>query len=151
MAFLKNKWAMVAVIFASLSLVTSLLAGHYWLQYTDLLNRFGGVVIQANLGVDYGNGTRIWSNKTKTISGATLFDMTKQSFNVTYNVGLYGTEVTAISNVTKQGSFGWTYWVWNSTGTEPSWSIVWANADTYRVADKETYLWSYQDNFNPPD
>lgn len=141
---------MVAVIFASLALVTSLLAGYYWLQYTDLLRRTSGAVIEVSIGVDYGNRTRTWSNGTKAISGSTLFDVTKRNFNVTYDPGPY---VTGINNVSQQGSFGWTYWIWNSTGTEGSWSIVWANADVYRVADKEIYLWylmDYQGNFTSP-
>jgi len=130
------------------ALSASFTAGYYWLQYNDVVNRIGGVLIYVNIGIDYGNDTRTFYNNTKALTGATLFDVTKQISNMTYQVGAYGTEVIAINDVNKQGKFGWTYWIWNSTGR--SWSIVWENADAYRVANGETFMWYYQDSFNPP-
>jgi hypothetical protein len=128
--------------------MSSFLAGYYWLQYSDILTRIGGALIYVNVGVDYGNGTRTFYNDTKTLSGATLFDVTKQVFNITYQVGIYGTEVISVNNISKQGSFGWLYWIWNATGK--SWSIVWENVDQYRVASRETFMWFYHNDFNPP-
>jgi hypothetical protein len=136
------------MLLACWALIGSFLASYYWLQYTDVATRIGGVLVQVNIGVDYGNGTRTFSNGTKTLTGATLFDVTKQAYNVTYQVGAYGTEVISINDVKKQGSFGWTYWIWN--GTSRSWSIVWESADNYRVANEETLMWYYQSDFNPP-
>jgi hypothetical protein len=139
---------MLVVVWA---LLASFLAGYYYLQYSDVSNRVGGVLIYVNIGVDYGNGSRAFSNDTKTVTGATLFDVTKQAFNVTYQVGVYGTEVTSIDGVTKvAGEVGWTYWVRNST--DSSWAIVWDNADNYRVASGETFMWYFQrgSEFKPP-
>lgn len=130
------------------ALIGSFLAGYYYLQYNDISTRVAGALIFVDVGVDYGNGTRVFNNDTKTITGATLFDVTKQTFNVTYQVGLYGTEITSIDNVAKAGSYGWTYWVWNGTGS--SWEIVWENADSHKVTNEETYVWYYQNGFNPP-
>jgi hypothetical protein len=136
------------MVLASWAIMASFVAGYYWLRYTDIENRIGGVLIYVNVGVDYGNGTRITYNDTKTLTGATLFDVTKQVSNVTYQTAAWGTEILSINGVTKSGSFGWTYWVWNSTGR--SWSIVWEGADQYRVASGETLMWYYQNGFNPP-
>ena len=136
------------MVLACWALVASFTAGYYWLQYNDVVYRIGGVLIYMDIGIDYGNGTRTFCNNTKALTGATLFDVTKQISNMTYQVGTYGTEVISINDVSKQGNFGWTYWVWNSTGQ--SWSIVWENADAYRVANRETFMWYYQDSFNPP-
>lgn len=136
------------MVMACWALIASLVAGYYWVQYTDVATRIGGLLIHVNIGVDYGNGTRTFANNTKTVTGATLFDVTKQTFNITYGVGLYGTEVLSINNLAKQGAYGWTYWLWN--GTAYSWSIVWANADNYLVANDETFMWYYQSEFNPP-
>jgi len=136
------------MLLASWALIASLLAGYYWLEYTDIENRIGGVLIYVNIGVDYGNSSRTMYNDTKTLTGATLFDVTKQVSNVTYQVGMLGTEVLSINDVSKNGSFGWTYWIWNATGQ--SWSIVWENADKYKVASGETLMWYYQNGFNPP-
>jgi hypothetical protein len=137
------------MLFALWALTASFLAGYYWLQHTDIRNRIGGAMIYVNVGIDFGNNTRIWHNDTKAITGATLFDVTKQVANVTYDVNpMFGTEIVSIDGVNKQGSFGWTYWIWNST-SQP-WSILWENADNYLVANKETFMWYYQSGFNPP-
>ncbi len=136
------------MVFVCWALVASLVAGYYWLQYNDVVYRIGGVLIYVDIGIDYGNGTRTFCNDTKVLTGATLFDVTKQISNMTYQVGAYGTEVISINDVYKQDNFGWTYWIWNSTSV--SWSIVWENADAYRVANGETFMWYYQDAFNPP-
>ncbi len=136
------------MLFACWALIASFLAGYYWFQYTDILNRISGVVIHVNVGIDYGNGTRTWHNNTKALTGASLFDVTKQVADVTYQVGVFGTEITSINGVSKQDSFGWTYWIWNSTSQ--SWSIVWENADVYKVTNGETFMWYYQNAFNPP-
>lgn len=136
------------MLLASWALAASFTAGYYWLRYTDIENRIGGALICVNIGVDYGNGTRTMYNDTKTVTGATLFDVTKQLANVTYHVGIMGTEVLSINGVSKSGSFGWTYWSWNATSR--SWSIVWENADQYKVASEETFMWYYQNSFNPP-
>ncbi len=148
MTFVKNKWAIVAMLMACWALGASFTAGSYWLQYTDVQERIAGVLVHVDIGVDYGNNTRTFYNNTKALTGATLFDVTKQVCNLTYQVGLFGTEVISINNVNKEGSYGWTYWIWN--GTSLSWSIVWANADAYKVTNAETFMWYYQNAFNPP-
>lgn len=148
MAFLKSKWAMISLLFASWALISSFIAGYYWLRYADIRGRIGGFLIYVNVGIDYGNNTRIWHNDTNAITGATLFDITKQVANVTYQVGMFGTEIISINGVSKDGSFGWTYWIWNSTSQ--SWSIMWENADNYLVTSRETFMWYYQNAFNPP-
>jgi hypothetical protein len=139
---------MLSMLFASWALIASFLAGYHWLRYTDIRDRIGGVLLYVSVGIDYGNNTRIWHNDTKAITGATLFDLTKQVANVTYQVGIFGTEIISINGVSKQGSFGWTYWFWNSTSQ--SWSIMWENADNYLVTGRETFMWYYQSAFNPP-
>lgn len=136
------------MLLACWALVASISAAYYWLQYRDVSDRISGVLIYVNIGVDYGNGTRTSYNNTKTLTGETLFDVTKQVSNTTYQTGAWGTEVTSINDVRKQGSFGWTYWIWN--GTNRSWSIVWENADQYKVTNGDTFMWYYQNDFNPP-
>ena len=144
----KNRWLTISLLLACWALVASFAAGYYWIQYTDVVNRIGGVLIYVNVGIDYGNDTRTFHNDTKALTGNTLFDLTRQVSNVTYQVGAYGTEVISINGVSKKDSFGWTYWIWNSTSQ--SWSIVWENADAYRITNGETFMWYYQNAFNPP-
>jgi hypothetical protein len=136
------------MLLACWALIASFLTAYYWIQDADVRNRVAGVLISVDLGVDYGNGSRIWQNNTKGLTGQTLFDVTKQVANVTYQTGMLGTEILSINGVSKQGAFGWTYWVWNST--DHSYSIVWENVDKHLVANEETYVWYYQNSFNPP-
>jgi hypothetical protein len=139
---------MISLLLICWALLASFSAGYYWVQYDDLNGRIGGVLIYVNIGLDYGNGTRTYHNDTKTLTGETLFDVTKQVCNITYETGVYGTQVTSIDNVTAQGSFAWTYWMWESRNS--TWSIVWESADSRKVSGAETYLWYYQNGFNPP-
>jgi len=149
MAITINKWVIISMALAFWALTASFIAAYYWLQYSDLNGRIGGVLIYVNLGIDYGNTTRIWHNNTKTLTRMTLFDLTKQVANITYQVGLYGgIEITSINGVGKRDSYGWTYWRWNSTSN--SWDIIWESADSCLIANGETYIWYYQNEFNPP-
>lgn len=137
------------MLFLCWALIASLIAGYYYIQYVDIHTRIEGVLISVNLGIDYGNGLRTWLNDTKALTGQTLFDVTKQVADVRYNVTIeLGTEITSINGVSKQGGFGWTYWKWN--GIERSWSIVWLAVDKYLVGNEETFMWYYQNSFNPP-
>jgi len=139
---------MLSMLLACWALIASFLAGYNWIQYNDIRDRIGGVLVTISLGIDYGNSTRTWRNDTKALTGQTLFDAIKQNANVTYQVGTFGTEVLSINGVSKQGVFGWTYWILNNTSN--SWSIVWENADNYLVTNEETFMWYYQNDFNPP-
>jgi hypothetical protein len=130
------------------ALLASLSAGYYWLRYNDLAERIGGVLIYVDIGVDYGNGTRDYYNNTKTLTGETLFDVTKRVCNVTYGTSAYGTEITSINGLRKEGSFGWTYLAWNDMNS--TWAIVLEGVDSHLVANNETYLWYYENSFNPP-
>ncbi len=134
--------------FACWAIIASFTTGYYWIQYNDIRDRISGSLIDMNLGIDYGNGSRIWHNETKTFSGQTLFDVTTQEADITYRSSLYGAEVLSIDGVVKNENYGWTYWIWN--GTISSWSIVWESASNYLVANGETFMWYYQTGFNPP-
>ena len=139
------------MILACWVLFATFLAAYYWIQYNDLRTRIGSsnsVLTGIDLGIDYGNGSRSWQNDTRALAGQTLFDVTKQVVNITYDVGIYGTEVLSINGVKKTGGFGWTYWALNST--DRSWSIVMENVDRHLVTNNEIYMWYYSNSFNPP-
>jgi hypothetical protein len=54
------------------------------------------------------------------------------------SVGIMDTEVLSNNDVSKKESFGWTYWIWD--GGSQSWSIMWENADRYKVTSEETFM-----------
>lgn len=152
MAFLKNRWAILAMLVTCWALLASLVAGYYWLrysdQYNDIFSRIGGVPIYVTAGVDYGNGTRAFYNNTKTLTGTSLLDVTRQVMNVTYQVSPLGTFVTSINDVGTGQSFYWMWWLWN--GTEIQWLNKWVSASEYKVANGETFLWYYSGGMDPP-
>lgn len=129
------------------ALLASLVAGYYQLQYNDILTRIGGVPIYVTAGVDYGNGTRAFYNNTKTSTGTSLLDVTRQVMNVTYQVSPLGTFVTSINDVSMRPPFNWVWWLWN--GTELQWLNEWISASKYKVANGETFLWHYSGGMDP--
>jgi hypothetical protein len=149
MALLRNKWIIVSMFLACVSLTAIFFAGFYWFKYTDIQSRIGEGLIFVSIGVDYGNGTREWQNDTKAFAGETLFDVTKQVMNVTYEVSSWGALITSINNVSNQGSYAWIYWSLNSTSQ--TWSMVMEGVDARLVANQEAYMWYYTNEFNPPE
>lgn len=138
----------IAVAGLCWALLAMLAAGFYYYQYEDLRGRIVGKLEYVDIGIDYGNTTRTWYNHTEALSGATLFDVTKHVANINYSVAMWSTEITTINNVAKQGSYGWTYWMWNKTSS--SWSIIWEGVDKYVIVGSEIFMWYYTNNFNPP-
>ena len=154
MAFLKNRWKVAALFIICWALIASLLAGYYWLQYNDIQSRIGGILIYVNVGVDYGNKTRVFYNNTKALTGETLFGVTKRVVDVGYQASSFGIYVTSINSKNASGPSGWTYWIWNNTA-RPPWSAVMEGADAYKVTNEETFLWYYEAwdpvyGFTPP-
>jgi len=141
--FLKNRWILFSMLLASWALIASFFAGYYWLQYSDIVNRIGGIPIYANFGVDYGNNTRLWNNNTKTLTGVTLFKATRSLWNMTYETGSgFGVYVSSINGVASNSTHGWVWWKWDTLTN--NWAFIGISADAYAVADNETLLWYYE-------
>jgi hypothetical protein len=157
-SILKNKWLIATVAVLCWALSTSLIAGYYWLQYTDFTNRVGGVPISINMGVNYGNATgaygnaalshvTVWSNNTKALTGMTLFKVTGEIANVTYDTSAsYGVYIESINNVAAAGAYGWVWWLWNGQG----WTLGPISSGAYAVSQGETFMWYYESGWPPP-
>ena len=146
---MKSKWTLATLLLAVWALTTSLIAGYYWLQYNDLSKQVSGLHITVNIGVDYGNGTRAYYNGTQAFTGETVLTVTERVAAVKTASSSLGTYVTSINGLEVQSDYGWTYWPWNSTGN--SWDFAPVGADVYQViANGSTFLWYYQNTFNPP-
>lgn len=129
------------------------MAGYFWLQYTDFMNRVGGVPISINIGINYGNSTgpnsataashtTFWSNHTKALTGMTLFKVTEDIANVTTYDATSGYEVyiRSINNVSAAGYNGWVWWSWS--GHE--WTLGSISSGAYAVSQGETFVWYYE-------
>ena len=132
------------------ALAASFMAGYYWLQYTDVINRVGGTAINVNIGIKTGNNSEtLWHNNTKALIGMTLFRITKNLVNVTYNSASgFGVYITAIDNVASNSTHGWVWWKWDSS--THSWTFVSISSDAYAVADGEILLWYYENAMSWP-
>lgn len=140
MVFLKNKWALAAVGILCWAIAASLVSGYYYYQYSDLVTRLGRATVLINLGVDYGNGTRVWFNETK---GLTLYDaMLEAGWRVEgTSYGAMGMYVKAINGL-EESANDWKYWGWWSW-TDFGWAHGGSACDKYVVSPGETILWYY--------
>jgi hypothetical protein len=131
---------------------TSFIASYYWLQYTDFVNRVGGVPVSVDIGVNYGNSTSakenattslttVWSNSTKALTGMTLFKVTENIANVTHaTTPGYGVYIKSIGNVTEAGLYGWVWWLWN----DQQWTLGPISSGAYAVSDGQIFMWYYE-------
>jgi len=149
---IKNKWTILAMVFASWAIVASFLAAYYWFQYAEFTNRIGGVPVFINIGIDYGTTfpvVRMWSNNTKVLTGMTLFKATKAIANVTYDTFAgFGVYVKSINNIATNATHGWVWWKWDTNLS--NWTRIDISPDAYAVADGETFLWYYESGWPPP-
>jgi len=137
------------MLFALWGLIASFFAGYYWLQYTDIVNRIGGVSIYINVGIDYGNHTRIWRNDTKTLTGMTLFKASKSIADIKYDTAAgFGVYIESINDLAWNATHGWVWWKWDSAMLQ--WARIDISSDAYAVADNETFLWYYESGWPPP-
>ena len=140
MALLKNKWALAAMGILCWAIAASLVSGYYYYQYNDLVTRLEGAKATINLGVDYGNGTRVWYNGTK---GLTLYDaMLNAGWNIDgKSYGVMGMYIKAINGLEESNS-NFRYWGWWSW-TDFGWAHGGSACDKYVVSPGETILWYY--------
>ncbi|MEM3055515.1 MAG: hypothetical protein QXM52_07415 [Candidatus Bathyarchaeia archaeon] len=140
MAFLKNKWALAAIGILCWAIAASLVSGYYYYQYSDLVARLSRATVPINLGVDYGNGTRMWFNETR---GLTLYDaMLEAGWRVEgTSYGAMGMYVKAINGLEESMSESryWGWWSWTDFG----WAHGGSACDKYVVSPNETILWYY--------
>lgn len=146
MAFLRNKWALTALVILCWAIVASFTTGYFYYQYTSMLEKTRGLTIHVNLGINYGNGKpTLWFNGTEVKMGETLLNVTMHVATVNYSVypGM-GCFVNSINNVSnnKSSSHYWMWWMWTKWG---GWVEGPVAADKYVVGDGETLFWYYED------
>jgi len=109
--------------------------------------RLGSVSETVNVGIDFGNGTRLWYNDTYVPVGSSVFNATYISTGgrLTTQVYSFGNVsevfVTGILGVSGNSS---SFWLWfyfdNSTH---QWIEAQVGARAFLVAQGGTYLWNY--------
>jgi len=139
-SLLKNKWALATMVVLCWAIAASSLFAYYYYQFTDLVDRIGGLPVSVNLSIDYANGTRHWFNGT---IGVTLYDaMMQAGWNVeATSFGVMGLYVASINGVQEsaEGSKYWGWWTW----TEYGWAHGGSACDKYIVSANESIIWYY--------
>jgi hypothetical protein len=112
-----------------------------------LRSRLGSVSETVNVGIDFGNGTRLWYNDTYVPVGSSIFNATYISTG-----GRLASQVYSLGNVSEvfvTGILGLSgnsssYWLWyyldNSTH---QWAEAALGADSFLAVQGGTYLWNY--------
>ena len=116
------------------AIMGTVVAGYYFVQYDNyqreyntLIDLFGadiegisavleGVSLEANILLNFGNGTKTWHNNTVLPLGSTAFTAIyylADDINYTDYGGDLGILVTSINGVANNSTHGWFYWYWN--------------------------------------
>jgi hypothetical protein len=143
--FLMNKWILVAMVVLCWALSASFMAMYYYYEYGDLSSKMKGVIITANLGIDYGNGTRRWFNETRITAGSTLLNLTELVTSVNYSEGSLGAYVNSIDGASNSSKY-WFWWTYSSS----TWVLGPVGFDKYVVGDNETLFWYLEDSSTWP-
>jgi len=141
-------WASIGLLCISLLSVT--LGAYYYTEYTrfvglynkaqDELRKYDRYIF-VDMLVDYGNGTKDWSNRTLIVRGADLLNATRIVSEVEYTRGVYGAFVTRINGVGGDPNTYWLWYVWNSTSS--SWDVGMVASDAYILNDGDVVAWIY--------
>ncbi len=142
MAHVRNKWAIAALCILCWAIAASLVACYYYYQYSGLVGRLEESSAVVSLGIDYGNGTRVWYNGTR---GLTLYDaMMEAGWDVdaeSYGtMGLYVKAINGVKESAEQSRY-WGWWIWTSLG----WAHGGSACDKYILSNDETILWYYSE------
>jgi predicted nucleic acid-binding protein len=130
--------------------MATLTAAYYYTQYVETRKTFEelkSLVIDANVLMNYGNGTQSWRNET-VMAGSTAFDaLLAVTKNVEYQTTAYGVFVTSINRVknvaeTLTSGHAWLWYYWNVTASK--WTDLLKAADAYILKPNDSITWRYE-------
>ncbi len=137
----------------ALLVIVSAIAGFYYVQYTQELAANSTYVQQlkaanasynANMLLDYGNGTKTWYNNTKVLPGTNVYIETQivtgGRLNATWDPQYSEHLVTAIFNLGDTSSLYWLLYGYNITA---SWQQTSVGADDLQATNNSIYAWIY--------
>ena len=110
-----------------------------YLKQLDQLN----VKYDANILIDYGNGTYTWYNTTSVQPGSNLYSATVLVVNGYVNATCceFGSHfVTGIGGVQNSNSESW--WLWTYNGTA-SWQVAQVGPDEITILNGSVFAWTF--------
>lgn len=114
----KRTVVFVVLAFSVWAILATGMAGYYYLRLGDVTKAFQEIkssIIEVNVLIDYGNGTKTWHNETKLIAGSTVFDaLLAITLDVQYETSSFGKFITSIDGRKGGENSGWIWLLWNT-------------------------------------
>jgi len=150
MSLRKRTFVFVTLALLVWSMAATGFAGYYYTQYTNVKKAFEeseSLIIQIDILMDYGNGTRIWHNQTMLVAGSTVFDalltITNDVQFQTSAFGVFVTSINGVENVAEDTTgFAWLWYYWDAEKSE--WTSGPVGADQYVLNPDGVIAWCYE-------
>lgn len=110
----------------------------------DLSDIMESISLRANILVSYGNGTKIWHNKTVLPLASTAFTAILAIADIKYTDygGDLGTLVTSVDGLATDSTNGWLYWYWDAKKSE--WILPEYSCTKYILHRGDTIAFTYE-------
>lgn len=133
LSFLKNKWALVALVLLCWGIAATFLAGYHYYRYLDLSQRLQAVPVHVTVSIDYGNGSVTTFDDVYLFRNATTLDALRAIANVNTEaytgMGLLVTGVNGLENDWVGAGKGWQVWLNGEYGLEAADQQILINGD----------------------
>ena len=149
MAFLRNKWALAALVILCWAIASSSALGYYYLKFqelSNLLKEYEKYVIHVNICInstEY-DGKILWHNNTLVPLGYSLLQATELVASVNATPYGWGYLVDAINGIWSNETHYWLWYCWD--GQTNSWKFGEVGADQHILQDGETVKWQYEES-----
>jgi hypothetical protein len=141
----ENTYKLVAVVLLCTTIGAGALAVNYNYQlreleedYKTVLDELQDYTSLVNIMVDYGNGTLVWYNETRTQLGASVLDATLIVCDTEFDTFDFGSFVTSINGLEQDASH---FWGWSIY--EDEWVMGPVGADQHRIHDGDIIGWTF--------
>ncbi len=157
-------YGVIAVLVAVVIIVSSV-AALYYVKYNQASTDNAvylrqlqelGVKYDANIMIDYGNGTHDWYNSTSLKPGSNLYTATVLALNGNVNASYYQEFqehlVTGIGGVEQTSTKYWFLWTFNPSNSTSPWQIAQSGPDLIVILNGADYAWTFcgtDANYNP--
>ena len=146
----------VLVILIALILIISSAAALYYVKYTQVYNDNLiyvrqldqlGAKYDANILIDYGNGSSEWYNNTAVQPGTNLYTATvlaaSGNVNATYSAQYQEHLVNGIAGLEATGSEFWWLWTYEKSNSTSQWQVAQLGSDQITVTNGGIYAWTF--------
>jgi len=160
----KTFYGIIAVLVAIVLIVSSV-GGLYYVKYAQVSSDNSiyqrqlhqlNVKYDANILIDYGNGTYAWYNATSMQPGSNFYTATvliaNGNVNATFSSQLDSHYVTGIGGIQDTNSEFWFLWTYNAANSTTPWQFAQVGPDEITLQDGSIFAWTFcgmTSSYNP--